>query len=273
MSMNKRLIITGLLILFGASIIIFFMKDSASNNNSKIEVIGHRGAGGLAPENTLSAVQKAIDLQVDLLEIDVQRTKDQVIIVLHDRSIDRTTTGKGKAKDLDYQSIKREKISIDDVVYEDDYIPTLEEVIQLVNGQTHLLIEVKKGSDYYPQIEQQIIDLIRANNASEWCVIQSFNDDALEVFHQIAPEIELHKLFLGNILGIGLYRKNLEDYPHVAAFNSYYAFTSQSFIEKVHKMGKKVNVWTVNKKSTMIKMQNKGVDGIISDYPNLLLEL
>lgn len=271
--MNKRFIFIGIIVLFGASLIMFFMEDTTAINTSKIKVIGHRGAGGLAPENTLSAVKKGIELQVDLLEIDVQRTKDQVIIVLHDRSIDRTTTGKGKAKDLDYHSIKREKICIDDVVYEDEYVPTLEEVIQLVNGQTHLLIEVKKGSDYYPQIEQQIVDLIRANNASEWCVIQSFNDAALEVFHKIAPEIELHKLFLGNILGIGLYRKKLEDYPHVAAFNSYYAFTSQSFIEKVHKMGKKVNVWTVNKKSTMIKMKNKGVDGIISDYPDLLFEL
>jgi len=94
----------------------------------------------------------------------------------------------------------------------------------------------------------------------------------LAKINELAPEIELHKLFLGNFLGIGLMRKSLEEYPYVTAFNSLYFLTSQKHIEKVHAMGKEVNVWTVNKKSSMIKMQNKGVDGIITDHPDLLVE-
>jgi len=271
--MNKRFIFIVIIVLLGASLIMFFMKDSTAINTSKIKVIGHRGAGGLAPENTLSSVKKGIELKVDLLEIDVQRTKDNILIVLHDKSIDRTTTGSGKTIDLNYKSIKKERICIDNVVFQDEYIPSLEEVIQLVNGQVKLLIEIKKGSDYYPYIEEQIIELITANNATSWCVVQSFDDEVLEKFHELAPKIELHKLFYGNFLGIGLGRKKLEEYPYVTAFNTFYALTSQSYIQRVHKMGKTVNVWTVNKKSTMIKMQKSGVDGIISDHPDLLLEL
>lgn len=246
----------------------FFMKNSTENSASEMKVIGHRGAGGLAPENTLAAVKKGMDLQVDMLEIDVQRSKDKVIIVLHDRSINRTTTGKGKARDLLYEEIRKEKIQIKDVLYDQEYVPTLEEVIKLVKGQTKLLIEIKKGSAYYPGIEQEIADMIQENEASSWCLIQSFEDDVLEKFHELAPEIELHKLFLGNFLGIGLMRNSLDQYPHVSAFNSLYFFTSQKHIDKVHEMGKEVNVWTVNRKSCMLRMQQKGVDGLITDHPD-----
>lgn len=120
------------------------MKNTSDSKKKDFIVIGHRGAGGLAPENTLTSIKKAMELKVDLLEIDVQRSKDSVVFVLHDNSINRTTTGKGKAIELDYADIKKENIRIDDKIFEDEYVPTLEEVIQLINGKTKLLIEIKK---------------------------------------------------------------------------------------------------------------------------------
>lgn len=104
-------------------------------------------------------------------------------------------------------------------------------------------------------------------------MIQSFNDQVLERISKIAPEIELHKLFYGNLFGFGVKRKNLNTYEHISAFNSLNALTSEKYIKEVHSIGKKVNVWTVNKQAKMNAALQKGVDGIITDRPDLLIEL
>lgn len=240
---------------------------------SKLTIIGHRGAAGLAPENTLLSIKKALDQGVDVIEIDVQRSKDSTVVVLHDKSIDRTTTGEGDVDQLTYSEIKTHAIVEEEKEFSDLFVPTLNDVLKLIDGRTKLIIEIKNGSDVFPHIEQQVIDEIHANNASEWCIIQSFEDIVLENTHRIDPDIEIHKLFFGNFLGIGLKRKALEEYPYVSAFNTFYRLTSKSFIDEAHRMGKKVNVWTVNDSEVMQKMIDKGVDGIITDRPDLLKEL
>jgi len=242
-----------------------------------IVLTGHRGAAGLAPENTLSAIQKGIDNKVDRIEIDVQQTKDNVVISLHDISIDRTTDGAGLVKDLTYKEILKYSAGIKfSEKFKDEKVPTLDEVLKLVNGKAVLIIEIKEGNDYYPGIEQRVIDAIYKFNAKAWVIVHSFNDKALEKVREIDETIELHKLFYVDfpfipLINDGKFRiTNLEHYDYVTEISTFYPFTTQRLVDKVHKLNKKINVWTVNDSIKINRLINMGVDGIITDYPNYL---
>src|SRR5690606_22495883 len=142
-------------------------------------ITGHRGAGGLAPENTLASIQLALDLGVDRIEIDVQQTNDNVIIVLHDRTLRRTTDGFGFVKNLDYADLLKYSAGIKfNKVYAEEKIPTLEQVIDLINGRVELVIETKYSYLYYHNIERHILNVIKNKNAFDCCKIISFNDSA-----------------------------------------------------------------------------------------------
>jgi len=250
----KKLILPLLILVLGLWITLFFInhKSNMIGATKDITVIAHRGASAYEPENSILSVKKAIELGADMIEIDVQRTKDSVVVVLHDKSIDRTTTGEGVCKNLTYDEISSHHIVDNKGQTTQLIIPTFDEVLSAIDGKVNLLIEIKESSDYYPEIEQQVIDLIYKHNALEWCVIQSFHDDVLETAHLLEPGIEIQKLFYGNLLGIGLKRKSLNQYSYVSSFNGFYPGISKSFVRKVHAMHKKVSVWTINNKKQII---------------------
>lgn len=236
-------------------------QDVISNKN--ITITSHRGYGGLYPENTLLGIQKAIELGVHRIEIDVHQTKDGIVVLMHDEDINRTTNETGKVKDLTFEALKQYHVSSDG---KSEPIPSLEEAIQLVNGKSILLIEVKKGNSDYPNIEANIVELIKKHKATKWCMIQSFEDDVLIKFNSLAPQLELHKLLLLP------YFYSFEKLEFVSEFSIYYKLVSKRLVRKIHEQQKKINVWTVNDNDQMINMIDKGVDGIITDYPALLLE-
>ena len=176
-----------LLILFLFLIIVFYdhivLLFNKYNNNSYGLIIAHRGASGLAPENTLAAIKKAIELKADLIEIDVHQTKDSIIVVIHDKKINRTTSGKGRVKDLFYKEIRRyDAGKWFDPKFEGERVPTLEEVLRLVHGQTKLLIEIKGDDNFYPNIEKHVYEILKTYNAQNWCEIHSFYDQVLYNF-------------------------------------------------------------------------------------------
>ena len=260
-----------LIVVFSQAITNCSIQNKMSDN---IIVTGHRGASHYAPENTIASVLKALELNADRIEIDIQRTKDSVIVLSHDIDIDRTTNGKGKIIDLEYSEILQY-----DILYEEGNahkIPTLEQVIQTIDGKSKLLIEIKEGNRYYPSIEKQVIDLLRKYDAMEWCIIHSFHDDILVEIRKYDPNIELHKIFLGRIPFTNIIFSpkfsNLNDplYNSVSEFSSMYSFTDKALIKKIHNKGKKINVWTVNDAKKAQKMIEKGVDGIITDDPKLI---
>lgn len=245
--------------------------------DTDIVLTGHRGAGGLAPENTLAAIQKGIDNNVDRIEIDVQQTKDHVVISLHDITIDRTTDGIGLVKDMTYSEILKFSAGIKfSEKYKDEKIPTLDDVLKLVNGQAVLVIEIKDGNKYYPGIEKRVVDAIHRYNAKSWVIVHSFNDDALEKVRKIDETIELHKLIKVDFPFIpliydGKFRiNNLEHYQYATEISTFYTFTTKRLVDEVHALNKKINVWTVNDSIKINRLINMGVDGIITDYPNYL---
>jgi len=242
---------------------------------SKVILTGHRGAAGLAPENNISSIKKALELNVDRVEIDVQQTKDKVVISMHDKSIDRTTNGKGLVKDLTYNEILKYSAGIKFAKeFESDKVPTLNEVFETVNGNAVLVIEIKDGNDYYKGIEQRVVDAINKYDAKKWTIIHSFNDKALKKVNKIDSTIILHKLFIVDfpffpIMYDGHFQiTNLEHYTYCDEFSTFYPFTTKRLIDKVHSLGKKINVWTVNDSTKINKLINYGVDGIITNFPD-----
>lgn len=244
----------------------------------QITITGHRGAGGLAPENTLASIQLALDLGVDRIEIDVQQTKDNVVIVLHDRSLRRTTNGYGYVKQKNYEDILKLSAGLKfSKFYIDEKVPTLEQVIDLIDGQAELIIETKYSYLYYPNIERHIINIIKAKDAKNWCKVISFNDRALFRIHKLDKEIRLGKLFVGKHATLplsfdkGINLKPLTRYHFVDEIIVQHKYATQGIIDKVHEFGKELHVWTVNDSETIDKLVERGVDGIITDYPNLLI--
>jgi len=251
-----------------------------TKENFKVEIIAHRGFSGVTPENTIASIKKAMEIGVDKIEIDVHLTKYNKVVVIHDASIDRTTNGKGKVKDYTLEEIRNfDAGSWFSKEYASERIPTLDEVIKLINGQTELLIELKSDKDSNHEIEKAVIEIINKNNASKWCIAQSFNGNIINKINSIDSNIKVEKLYAFKTPIIYFYfdgcktAKKPSKYKETQAINIGYKSASRSFIKRIHKIGKKVNVYTVNDEKTMKKLIDKGVDGIITNYPNKLKEV
>src|SRR5690554_851116 len=152
---------------------------------SKPLIIAHRGASGIAPENTLTAFQKAIEIGVDRIEMDLRQTIDGEVVVIHDKTIVRTTNGWGSVRKMSLKKLKSYSAgSWFNPDFIDEKVPTFREVLELVQGKTQLLLEVKDGSPYHQGIEKNIIELVNEYKANEWCIVQSFNDRILSNFRK-----------------------------------------------------------------------------------------
>lgn len=241
-------------------------------------IVAHRGASGYAPENTVSAVKKAIDLKAPYIEIDVHLSKDGEVIVIHDKTLERTTTGKGEVvghtlaelKQLDAGSWYGEE-------FKGEPVPTLGDVLEAIDGQAVLLIEVKNGNQHYEDIEQKVWDIIQQYDALAWCEVQSFHSEVVKNFIALETPLKVHKLIAKRLPAIGMYiddglkfgsGTNWEN--KVVGINPNFKDASKKFVSKLHDDGYTCFVWTVNEKEDMQKMIENGVDGIITNYPDLL---
>jgi glycerophosphoryl diester phosphodiesterase len=191
----------------------------------------------------------------------------------------RTTTGIGFVKTKTYNEILKYSASFKfNKYYVKEKVPTLEQVIQLIDGRAELLIETKYSFMYYPNIERHIVNVIKSNDAKAWCKVISFNDRALFRVHKLDNEIRTGKLFVGKHANLplswdkGVNIKPLRRYHFVDEIIVKHTHATQAIIDRVHAMGKELHVWTVNDAETIELLVERGVDGIISDYPNLLMK-
>ena len=251
---------------------LFLLFSFASFSQNPI-IIAHRGASAYAPENTISAFEKAIEMGAVIIETDVHQTKDSVVVIMHDLSVDRTTNGEGLIKDISSSDFKQLSIKQQKTVLKENP-PTLEEAIIAINGRCKLLIELKKGNSYYPNIEKHIVDLIAKYNAQNWIsTIHSFEKEPLINFAKRDSSINLQKLIVFNLPLVSFnFDKhfNKDDFKNWEGVNVYYKFCSKRVIKKIHKLGKTVYVWTVNKPRKARKLAKRGVDGIITNKPDIL---
>ncbi|MBL7047785.1 MAG: glycerophosphodiester phosphodiesterase [Candidatus Marinimicrobia bacterium] len=236
--------------------------------------IGHRGACGYEPENTLISFKKAIDLGVDMIELDVHLTRDKEVIVMHDETLDRTTNGKGRLRDKNLSEIK--SYTTKD---KKQPIPTLQEVIDVVKGKTEINIEIK-----LEDTAVEVLEIVKKNGIENDVVVSSNYPKSLQVVKKMNPNVRTALLYYATKTGPGLpilvffsriafpcvkklifkrLRAAQADY-----LNLTYFLAKKRFVNELHKLGYKVNVWTVNKKHMIKKMKKVGVDGIITNYPD-----
>lgn len=242
-------------------------------------IIAHRGASSIAPENTLVAFKKAIELGAHFIELDVHQTRDSHLVVIHDETVDRTTDGKGRIGDLTAAEVR----TLDaggwfSPEFGREKIPLLEEVFDTIPDSVSLLIEIKQGSDIYPGIERRIVQLVRNRNAAARVVLKSFDNDVLDRLRILAPEIPRLKIIVMQIPMIniiierGLNVGNILEYD-VQYLQVHWFGLSNSFVEKAHRKGYKVFAWDVHDEKRMREMIEKRVDGIETDYPDVLRAL
>lgn len=239
-------------------------------------VTAHRGGAGYGPENSLSTIARALENGAKSIEVDVHLSNDGSVVVCHDNKVDRTTNGKGYISEMSIEELRTLRLVNKNGDITEEQLPLLSEVLNLLNGKAHLLLEIKRYKDTLEGLEYAVVDLIRKFNAEKWITVQSFSDETLKKVRQFGPEIQLEKLAYCKIIGLpllfdGNFRYfSYSRYESVSSFNFFYGGVSQSFVDELHSNGKKVRLWTVNK---VEKLPNLDVDGIITDYPDLMQSL
>jgi len=243
------------------------------------KIIAHRGASSLAPENTLASVRKAIELGVDMVEIDVHLSKDGELMVIHDDSLDRTTDGEGYVKDYTKAVIRKlDAGNWFDAEFKGEKVPVLQEMFDLIAGKCGLLLEIKVTRHSMPGIAEKVVDAIKESETIGWTVVQSFDDEVLFAVNDLNPGIVTHKLiveippiFPGVIDTSGLNLGRLKKYAKQSAINCNHRFMGKRQITKLHNHGFATFAWTVNDKAKGEKLAMWGVDGLITNYPQLFL--
>ena len=256
-----------------------FYSTPAEMNSYEYTITGHRGAGALAPENTLSAIKEGLKYGVDRIEVDVHQSKDGKVIIMHDVTLDRTTNGSGAIKDYTYDELlKLDAGSWFSDKFKGEKIPLLEEAIELIDGNAVFVIELKEGDEIYPGIVENVVNLIRKHDATDWCVVHSFRTKILEQIHEMEPAIELHKLFIGKLSLVPIFVSagfvpeyySFDKHPYITEYSLNYQFANRSIINAIHKRGKKVNVWTIDDKAKYLKLRDLGIDGFITNSPDVI---
>jgi len=227
--------------------------------------IAHRGASGrgLAPENTLAAFEKALDIGVDMLEIDVRVTGDGQLIVLHDPSLDRTTDCEGIVREMGLDEIRQADAG------DGERVPILGEVFDLARNRAPILLEIK--SDF---IAERVVQAIADAQIEEQVVVQSFNPQTVERVKRLAPHLP-SSLLIGELPTTPSRvraRRLVSQVLEVGAntLSIWHATLTPSLIEEMRKRGIAVWAWTVDEEITMRDLAMMGVQGLVTNYPNVL---
>ena len=239
--------------------------------STKPLVWAHRGASGYAPENTLAAFQKAVDLGADGVELDIQLTKDDQIVVIHDEMIDRTSDGKGWVKDYTLEELRAFNYNRTKPEYKHADIPTMREVFELLKPTGLFInIEIKTGMVFYEKIEEKILALTKEMGMEDRVCYSSFNHYTVTRIHELNPDAEVGFLYADGPIDMPSYGvKHGVNALHPALYNLQY----DGFVKECKEKGLKLNVWTVNERPYMEMCCQYGVDAIITNYPDIAKEV
>ncbi len=220
--------------------------------------IGHRGAKGYEPENTIIAFQKAIDLGCDGIELDVHLSSDGEIIVIHDETIDRTTNGKGIVNQMKLSELKTFRIN------KKHEIPTLKEVFELINYNFLINIELKSYETAGKVVEFIENQVFNNNRTLESIIVSSFDWNALQQVRFLNDEIQIGVLTATDLDLAFSFAKFIK----AKTINPYFHLLNEENVDKTQKKGFEIHTWTVNGTEDIEKMKALKVNGIISDFPD-----
>jgi len=254
-----------ILIIIAGSILTSFLITLGSDTETEFLVISHRANAMGAPENSLPALENSIELGIDFVEIDVQLTSDGTVVVLHDEDLMRVTGNPRQIADITADELRDLRL-ITDGEHPDSllHVPTLDEFLERAKGRIGVMIELK----YYgfaPELAEKTIDLIREYEMEDQVLVKSLNFRAVEQIRNLAPDIGLG--YVSAVAAGDLSRLPI----HFLSVNQ--ANATSELISRAQREGMGMFVWTVNNREDMIDIVLKGVNGIITDHPELVIAI
>lgn len=224
------------------------------------KIVAHRAGAAFAPENTLSALENTIKDKVELAEIDVQQTRDGVLIVMHDSNFKRTTGLNQKVWDTDYKTVRTlDAGSHFSSAFAGEKIPTLKEMLSAAKGRIHLMIELK-ATGHEEKLVEKTVEEVKAAGMSGQCTVASMDLELLRQSKELAPDIDT--VYITTYL-----KSNLSELDYVDGYSVETTFLSARIVAEAHSRGKKVYGWTANTERNMKKILRLGTDGLVTDNP------
>jgi len=219
--------------------------------------VGHRGAAGHEPENTLRSFRRAMELGVDMVELDVQLCGTGELVVIHDGTMDRTTDGTGEVAEITLDELRALDAGMG------ERIPTLREVIDLAAGKMGINIELKGPGTAEPALRH-----IEAAVDEGWEITDfqasSFHQEELSAMRELSEDVRTGVLYALDDDGVMNFAERIGAY----SLNPHHRAVNPELVSEAHRRGLKVYTWTVNDPADIARMKGLGVDGVISDYPD-----
>lgn len=233
-----------------------------------MQIFAHRGFSSQYPENTMTAFRKALEVGADGIELDARLTADGQIVIMHDPTVDRTTNGKGKVRNLTLAEIRGLDAGIKKgMVFENERVPLLEEVFAELGGKLLLNVELcnyDEGDERF--LSNQVVDLVEKYRLTESVILSSFRFNNLVYVKDKNPSISCGLIAKQGLLGCWA-RGVLVHSVSVDALHPYYTDVTPTLIRREQQCGRKVRAWTVNAPNLIRQVYDMGVDAIFTDNP------
>lgn len=236
--------------------------------------VAHRGAMASAPQNTLAAFRRAVELGADGVELDVHLSKDGVVVVIHDFLVDRTTDGIGRVAEKTLPELEAlDAGSKFSPQFAGERIPTLAEVFDVLGGRLLVNVELKapdRSRD--TSLLMPVLEVVRQHGMDKRVLFSSFNPHVLRAMKQLAPDIPIGLLYAP---ASPIYARHawLDPFEPHEARNPHFSMLTGPIISWYHSRGLRVNTWTVNEPAEMRRLVEAGVDGIITNKPDVLKDV
>ncbi len=241
------------------------------------KIYAHRGASQYAPENSMEAFQLAYDMGADGIEFDVQMTKDGHLVVVHDEEISRVSDGNGYVKDLSLKDMGQFQFNRTHPKFNGIKVPLLEEVIdhfvqkKTKSGIDFLFnIELKNNLFSYEGMEEKVLKIVRDKKVRERTLFSSFSHVSMLRLREMEPEAKVAFLYCDGIMDIAEYA---ERYKVNTVHPAWYHLNRKETLEALKEKGIEINIWTVNSGKEIRKFCDMGVNGIITNKPDLGAEI
>jgi glycerophosphoryl diester phosphodiesterase len=236
-------------------------------NTGKVLVLGHRGALGHAPENTMASFELGLELGADLLEMDIHMSHDGELIVMHDAEVSRTTDGHGMIHDLALAEIKK----LDAGAWFGDRfrgqrVPTLPEVLAWAKNRIPLVIEIKGSPHPAPGIEEAMVEVLRDHDMLDEVMAISFHHTSVKRVKELEPKLATGILFSGHLVDtVGVAKAALAD-----SVRPKWSYWTAELVEEVHAAGLTAHAWNANDEKRAEYLVGLGIDCIGTNYPERL---
>ncbi|WP_411681126.1 glycerophosphodiester phosphodiesterase [Clostridium thailandense] len=234
--------------------------------------IAHRGFSGRYPENTMLAFRKAVEAGCDGIETDLHMTKDGVIVICHDETIERTTNGRGFIYDYSYEELCKFDAGIKfDEEFRGEKIPSIDEFLEYVKDKNLLInLELKNDVIHYEKLEKKVIEKIYEFKLKKNVIISSFNHYSMVRVKEYDDKVKTGLLCLATLY-------NVHDYVKTVGADAVHPFflsmMDKKVVECIKKNEIRINAYTVNEEKDMKKLIDLGIDGIITNYPDKLKKI